>query len=315
MTARRRNEQFAPTVRSEGPPGIDWTQVQPDCPACWRAWLEGDLPGGPLLSRRAHAAVVAAALALSSTAPTVVLAAGHPAHRGHAGLHDSDPGDAGVGLPVADSPSAPATPEPDPPDADPEGPDPGTAETPPPPVTDESGPDAPGDSGPAPESPAPGDENPVPQAPADPPAAQTPPAPPASPPSATTAGPTTPIAPQSMRSERHTVIKGERARVHRSSRLTTGKATASSSRPVSTRTVVLGTANTVSGAGRAQPGDRTHVVRAGESLWSIASDLVGSRASSSRIAAEVARLWALNRGRIGTGDPNLLRTGTLLRLR
>ena len=219
MTARRHKEQFAPTVRSEGPPGVDWTQVQPECPACWRAWLEGGLPTDPLLSRRTHAAVVAAALALSSTAPTVVLAAGHPDHRGHAGLHDSDPGDAGVGLPVADSPSAPAAPEPDPPDADPEGPDPGTSETPPPPVSDESGPDAPGESGPAPEPPASGDENPAPQAPADPPTDQTPPAPPSSPPSAATAGPATPAVPQRMRSEQHIVIKGVSARLHRSSGL------------------------------------------------------------------------------------------------
>jgi hypothetical protein len=67
--------------------------------------------------------------------------------------------------------------------------------------------------------------------------------------------------------------------------------------------------------GRARPGDRTHVVLGGESLWSIASDHLGSHASTARIAKEVKRLWQLNRERISTGDPNLLMPGTRLKLR
>jgi hypothetical protein len=67
--------------------------------------------------------------------------------------------------------------------------------------------------------------------------------------------------------------------------------------------------------GRAKPGDRTHVVRAGESLWTIAADHLGGRASVAKIAREVNRLWTLNEDRIATGDPNLLRVGTQLRLR
>jgi Tfp pilus assembly protein FimV len=65
---------------------------------------------------------------------------------------------------------------------------------------------------------------------------------------------------------------------------------------------------------RARPGERVHVVLAGESLWSIASDLLGGRPTVARVAREVNRLWDLNRARIGTGDRDLLPTGTRLEL-
>ena len=70
-----------------------------------------------------------------------------------------------------------------------------------------------------------------------------------------------------------------------------------------------------SGRDRANPNDRFHVVVPGESLWSIARDLLGREASTARIAREVSRLWELNKTRIGTGDPDLLMAGTRLRLR
>ena len=60
---------------------------------------------------------------------------------------------------------------------------------------------------------------------------------------------------------------------------------------------------------------RYHVVARGESLWSIASALLGPRATAATIAVEVDRLWALNRARIGTGDPDLLMAGVRLRVR
>jgi hypothetical protein len=66
---------------------------------------------------------------------------------------------------------------------------------------------------------------------------------------------------------------------------------------------------------RATPDDRFHVAQAGESLWSIAGDLLGGERSPARIAREVSRLWELNKERIGTGDPDLLLVGTKLRLR
>jgi hypothetical protein len=37
--------------------------------------------------------------------------------------------------------------------------------------------------------------------------------------------------------------------------------------------------------------------------------------TDAEIAAEVSRLWYLNAPRIGTGDPNLILVGTVLRLR
>lgn len=58
--------------------------------------------------------------------------------------------------------------------------------------------------------------------------------------------------------------------------------------------------------------DSGHVVRAGESLWSIAQDRLGGNASPAAVAAYVARLWKLNASRIGTGDPGLVKAGTKL---
>ena len=57
------------------------------------------------------------------------------------------------------------------------------------------------------------------------------------------------------------------------------------------------------------------MVLAGESLWSIASDVLGPRATVARVAREVNRLWDLNAGRIGTGDRDLLPVGTRLELK
>jgi hypothetical protein len=62
-------------------------------------------------------------------------------------------------------------------------------------------------------------------------------------------------------------------------------------------------------------GGRVHVVRSGESLWTIAEGLLGPGASAMSIAAEVARLWELNRDRIPSGDPDLIAVGEQLRLR
>ncbi len=61
-------------------------------------------------------------------------------------------------------------------------------------------------------------------------------------------------------------------------------------------------------------GRGVHTVRSGECLWSIAAALLPVGADNAEIAAEVQRLWKLNAGRIGTGDPSLIYTGTELRL-
>ena len=71
------------------------------------------------------------------------------------------------------------------------------------------------------------------------------------------------------------------------------------------------------GEGQAErsPATASTSSRPGESLWSIASDLLGDDASVARIAREVNRLWELNGDHIGTGDPDLLMVGTKLALR
>jgi nucleoid-associated protein YgaU len=58
----------------------------------------------------------------------------------------------------------------------------------------------------------------------------------------------------------------------------------------------------------------SYTVRPGDSLWSIARRLLGPEASAGRVAREVNRLWELNRQRIGTGNPSLIRVGTVLEL-
>jgi hypothetical protein len=62
-------------------------------------------------------------------------------------------------------------------------------------------------------------------------------------------------------------------------------------------------------------GARVHIVQPGESLWSIATQLLGPDASATRIAAEVARLWELNRDQIPSGDPDLIEVGQQIGLR
>ncbi|MGH2901517.1 MAG: LysM peptidoglycan-binding domain-containing protein [Solirubrobacteraceae bacterium] len=70
-----------------------------------------------------------------------------------------------------------------------------------------------------------------------------------------------------------------------------------------------------SASDHAEPADRTHTIHPGESLWSIAGDLLGESATPTQIAREVHRLWEINEDVIATGDPNLLMIGTRLRLR
>lgn len=68
------------------------------------------------------------------------------------------------------------------------------------------------------------------------------------------------------------------------------------------------------GGGRSIAGRESHTVRPGECLWSIAEALLPAGAGNAAIAQEVRRLWQLNASRIGTGDPDMLPVGVVLRL-
>jgi LysM domain len=68
------------------------------------------------------------------------------------------------------------------------------------------------------------------------------------------------------------------------------------------------------GSGSSDAGGRYHVVQSGESLWTIARDLLGPDASAAEVAAMVDKLWSLNAERIGTGSPSLIHAGDRLLL-
>jgi hypothetical protein len=55
-------------------------------------------------------------------------------------------------------------------------------------------------------------------------------------------------------------------------------------------------------------------VHSGDSLWRIASTVVGAGASNARIERELVAIWDTNAARIGTGDPNLIFPGQRLRV-
>jgi hypothetical protein len=62
-------------------------------------------------------------------------------------------------------------------------------------------------------------------------------------------------------------------------------------------------------------GHVSYTVVEGDCLWAIAEGILPAGATIAEIEAEVARLWTLNAQRIGTGDPNLILAGTVLRIR
>ena len=62
-------------------------------------------------------------------------------------------------------------------------------------------------------------------------------------------------------------------------------------------------------------GGPTHVVKPGDTLWSIAEGVLGKDAGSAAVAREVHKLWQLNAARIGTGSPDLIVPGQVLLLR
>jgi len=63
-----------------------------------------------------------------------------------------------------------------------------------------------------------------------------------------------------------------------------------------------------------RPEGDTHIVHAGETLWGIGVRMAGPGAGPAAVAKRVQRLWDLNARAIGTGNPDLLPVGTVLRL-
>ena len=305
------------------PGGHGHLPFHPECPVCRRERLAGVLPSEPVVSRRVQAAVAAGVVALGGAAPGAAIAQEpDQQHEGTAlpegGGRDSartpdfEPGgDTPLPFDVPDQPDAPSSLDTGTPPVEPDANAPGTPAVPPA----------------APEE----DTAPVDEAPAPPEHAPPPP-----PPTTPTAPPTTAPAPPAQ--EQHPAKRHEEKRAHKP-RAKRPHPTAP--RAPAARQVVPAPSPARPPAYAAPPvrvpqprpapytgtasaqtlrhatvarGDRVHVVRPGESLWSIAEGLLGRGASPARVAQEVNRLWELNAARIGTGNPDLVMAGTTLRL-
>jgi hypothetical protein len=307
----------------------------PECPVCRDERLAGALPADAIVGRRTQAVFAAGVLALSSAAPSAVLAAEPDQEQEgtaapvEAGATDPasdpnfDPGGASTGLPFdagpADAQAAPA------PDDDASAPEPEPATNEDAPVAD-SGDQA--STGPAGEQQAPSTTvSTSPPSPASSDAAgpeQLPTQPSAAP------APSEPEADSPARARRHHASSQRPHRtdadapspIVRSSAAPTPQPVVVASEPSEGTTVYVTqkssdpSPDTQATKGRAaRPGARFHVVLAGESLWSIANDVLGDDASVAQVARTVNRLWELNQDRIGTGDRDLLLIGTTLALR
>jgi LysM domain-containing protein len=291
----------------------------PSCPVCRRDRLAGALTGDEIVSRKTQAAIAAGLVAFSGVgAPTAIAADPDTVSEGTGEVVDgADPDSLDIGEDTIQLPDEASTmPE---------------AAVPP---ADVAAPAADGDdAGPVEQERVSDVVEPVVGA------ADDLVAPPAEAPASPEPEPVAPSAPEPLAAESapvETGIKSEAskrrggARERRAEKPTASRrvvhvvtqpepapiaapapvATASpAAQPVPTR-VVTGAAT-----GRASAGDRFHTVQRGESLWSIASDVLGEGASVARVAREVNRLWELNEDRIASGSPDLLFAGTRLRLR
>jgi hypothetical protein len=310
------------------------------CPICRQTRLSGTIPSGGLVPPRTQALLAASLLAVSATAPATTAFAAEQdqqqdgtapvAQNGAPDPADSpdfDPGGDATDLPDTAPPlpqqqasadpgnddtapvdQAPAT-NPDDPVVDPgDGSDTGSAQPPPVPADGTPPPSTPAATPPpapvgttvdSPPTPAPATETPA--------ASATPPV--RAPRAATRAAHRTRTA--RPRHKRPTHPAGPTSQVAPTTAANTSPQAATPAPPTVTDVPIAATAR-----GRvARPGDRTHTVLAGESLWAIATDLLGADATPASVAREVNRLWQLNEDQIATGDPDLLMVGTRLTLR
>jgi hypothetical protein len=84
---------------------------------------------------------------------------------------------------------------------------------------------------------------------------------------------------------------------------------------MATRAVLTSDARPARTATRPRRGRAVHVVRPGESLWSIAERWLGEDATDPEIWDEVVRIWNVNKDHIPSGDPDLIHPGLRLRMR
>jgi hypothetical protein len=314
----------------------------PECPVCRGERLAGREPNDAVVGGRTKALVAAGVLALSTASPGVVRAAEPDQEQegvtapdqteadAPSSEMDLDPGGESTDLPL-EVPQAPEIEASSDPYEDEGALEPEAAADDELPIADgnadASAPSVdPQQTPPAMEAPA--APSPAPEATSPPPAPET---------AATPAQPYPDAAAESHARERETA-RASRARnqaaatsdakqaAHTPSRATqqgstspsvaSYEATAASSRATAAEpSTGQPEEATASRSRTAQRSDRFHVVRPNESLWSIASDLLGDDASAARIAREVNRLWELNSERVGTGNPDLVMIGTRLTLR
>ncbi len=299
----------------------------PECPLCCSERLSGPLPADAVVGRRTQALLAAGVLALSTATPTAVLAAEPDQEQEGAVAPDQAPTQVAPSAPVYD-PGGDSTDVPfdtaAAPDSAEQDPSANALEQ----DTAASEGTVVADSGDGSGSPAPDEQpaSPAQDLPSAPPAAEpiqqaSEPAPEV--PRADRQATAPPVVTQDWR-QRDDEARTSKPRRNDSAR--THPAPASSPpqtapaggvpAPSAPSTALVAHAESSSGAAKAaHRGDEVHVVARGESLWSIAGDLLGDGASVAAIAREVNRLWQLNTNRIGTGDPSLLMVGTRLALR
>jgi outer membrane biosynthesis protein TonB len=330
-------------VHQSGSSDHDRLGFHPDCPACRQDRLFGALSPRPVFSYRVRVLLATGVLALSAGAATTSVAS------------EPDRGQEGVSVPEQGSSPAPGDstgenaggvqgsaddelgqgsggetalpievdPLPSDPENGPSGGTPGDEADAPDPLEPQPATDPDADLGltdPGAPDAIDVEDVPVPPTEPDPPVAPSLPVAPS--PDLTPPPPPAPAPPRERHRAGRKGHKGDRRAndpATRERRVATAAPPPATAPPPSNAPAVSTPVQVVSAATAAPappPGaGRSHVVRPGESLWSIGADLLGPEASTAAIAAEVQRLWGLNEARIGTRDPDLLPVGVKLRLR